>query len=116
MAHSILSRFKTVLLEAEVSDSAMPDFIRQYMKLTGADPRSSEHCQPQSNKWGLEARLYFDGDDVLLHNLRISGYHVEDRSGGGYRSDRYPYRINSQQLFWAAVRHGYRLGPNAQIA
>jgi hypothetical protein len=69
---------------------------------------------PQENKWGLEARIYFDGPALVVESLRGLGYHVEDRAGGGYKSD-YRYRINSQTLFWKLVRHGYRLGENRPI-
>jgi hypothetical protein len=114
MPHPIHSRFTRLLLEVEVSSSALPDFVAKYMKITGSDPRTSDYCQRQENKWGLEARLYFDGDDTLLHNIGVYGYHIEERSSG-YRSNDFPYRVNSQELFWAAVRHGYRLGENAPI-
>lgn len=114
MPDPILSRFARVLLEAEVSKSAWADFIKKYGLLTGEDATNLQYCQLQPNKWGLEARLYFDGDETLISNLAKLGYHVELRESAGYRDD-YSYRVNSQSLFWRAVEHGYRLGPNIQI-
>lgn len=113
MSRSINSRFTRLLLEVEVSENQFDEFSKKYLSATGKDPRASEHCQLQPDKWGLEARLYFDGDEILLTNLQKLGFHVEERTSG-YRSD-YPYRVNSNRLFWRAVEHGYRLGENTTI-
>jgi hypothetical protein len=114
MSLTLYGKFTALFLEAEVSPGAEPDFLREYMKLTGSDPRSSCNFQRQDNKWGLEARIYFDAPDWVPESLETLGYHVENRGGDGYRSS-YTYRVNSQDLFWKLVRHGYRLGENAPI-
>ena len=114
MKHSTYSRFVRLLLEVEVSPQSASDFANKYGVLTGESARTSPYYQVQPNKWGLEARIYFDAPDVVVENLRMLGHHVELRDGGGYRAD-FAYRVNSEQLFWTLVRHGYRLGENVPI-
>jgi len=114
MGLKIYGKFMRLLLEAEVAPTSESEFVQQYAAITGEDPRRSGYMQQQPNKWGIEARIYFDCEDWVCDSMRKLGYTVEDRPGGGYRAE-FAYRINSQELFWHLVRHGYRLGENEPI-
>lgn len=114
MALTLFGKFTRLLLEAEVAPTSENEFVVRYMQIAGVSPKASPHYQRQDNKWGIECRIYFDGPDWVVESLNKLGHHVEDRAGGGYRAD-YAYRINSQQLFWQLIEHGYRLGPNQPV-
>jgi len=111
---SLFGMATRILIEVEVAPSSEDAFVAQYMAATGLDPRKDPHYQGQENKWGVEARIYFDGPDWLPENLMLFHYGTERRAGVGYRAD-YAYRVNNQHLFWKMVRAGYRLGPNRPI-
>jgi len=98
-----------VLLEVECAPSRQHAFEREYAARAGAPP-AGPHYQIQSDKWGLECRIYFNAPPGLRGALAADGLHVEQRNGG-YGSDRM-YRVNSQDAFWELVDAGYRLGPN----
>lgn len=114
MSLTLYGRFDRLLLEAEVAPQSQDEFSSRYASATGQDAFATEHCQIQPDKWGIECRIYFDAPDWVVDSLEKLGYHVEDRLGGGYRSD-YGYRINNQEFFWHLVEYGYRLGPNEPI-
>ena len=114
MGLTIYGKFDRLLLEAEVAPTSLAEFQKKYTALAGNSPTPSEYFQIQDNKWGAELRVYFDAEDWVCDSLGVLGHGIEDRAGGGYRSE-YQYRINSQDLFWHLVKHGYRLGPNSPI-
>jgi hypothetical protein len=115
MKLKVLGQFRTLLLEVEVNEQSRQDFQNRYTVATGVAPFAGPHYQIQDNKWGCECRIYCDAEDWVIESLEKLGYTSESRDGGGYRSD-YPYRFNSQELFWRLIEYGYRIGDNAPIA
>jgi hypothetical protein len=102
-------KFKGCRLEAEVPPAHKARFEEQYYRTTGRNPVEGPAYQTQSNKWGLEARIYFNGSVVLLDELADRGYLTTETAT--YRGE-YAHRINSVDLFWDLVSAGYRLGEN----
>ncbi|WP_428938702.1 hypothetical protein [Fontivita pretiosa] len=111
---TLFGKFDRLLLEVELAPTSRADFDDRYKAITGENPVTSDYYKVQNNKWGLECRIYFDAPHWVAESLGTLGYTVESRPGGGYRSE-YQFRVNSQNLFWQLVQHGYRLGPNAPI-
>lgn len=99
-----------VFLEVEVPREKAAAFERRYYDITGVMPVLGAGYQHQSNKWALEARVYFNGTPRLLRDISLAGL--------GYEAGRRPYhsrrafRINSNEFFWSLVKSGYRLGEN----
>lgn len=115
MRELLFAHFSRLLLEAEAAVEKTAEFEQRYLAATGEAATVSSHYQVQDNKWGVECRMYFDAEAWVVESLRKRGYHVEERSGAGYRGD-FSYRINSENLFWKLVDHGYRLGENNAMA
>lgn len=113
MSLKMYGAFESVLLEVEVHPKSVSEFEKRYRSEASGASVDREYCQMQPNKWGVECRVYFVGEDWIADNLQKLGYHVEHRTSG-YRND-YPYRVNSGELFWKLIRHGYRLGENEPI-
>ncbi|MFA7098363.1 MAG: hypothetical protein WC383_18000 [Gammaproteobacteria bacterium] len=106
----LFSNVGEVFLEVEVKPDRRDEFNKKYLALTGDDPSTSLYVQNQPDKWGLECRIYFNGDTKCIEELSKLGHHVEtDRKQ--YRNE-FSNRVNSQELFWELVKSGYRLGPN----
>lgn len=103
------SRYKNVLLEAEVAPSQRTKFQEEYKQRTGQAPRLGKYYQLQRNKFGAELRVYFDASEKTVTRLKTK-FTVERRAGG-YHGDR-EFRINTQNFFWHMVKRGYRLGEN----
>ena len=114
MSLRLFANFTELLLEVEVAPSSEEEFTSRYAQLAGSNPVDSPFYQSQDNKWGIECRAYFNAQDWVIASLRTLGHHIEIRTGDGYRPE-YSFRINSQELFWQLVEHGYRLGENAPI-
>lgn len=114
MSLRLFANFTELLLEVEVAPSSKEEFTSQYASLTGSNPVNSPFCQSQPDKWGIECRAYFNAQDWVVESLKKLGHHVENRTGDGYRPE-YTFRVNSQELFWQLIEHGYRLGENAPI-
>ena len=114
MSLKVFGKFRRLLLEVEVTAESRSEFQTRYTMATGITPPVSTHYQIQDNKWGCECRIYFDAEEWVVQSLERLGYTVENREGGGYHNE-YEYRINSQELFWRLIEHGYRIGENAPI-
>lgn len=100
-----------ILLEAEVSPRVQGRFEHRYQAATGqaVTPGNPVHYQNQPNKWGEEARIYFN-DPGMAVALAVEGYHVEN-SLKAYQGQNYRFRVNSKKLWWALVEsQGLRLG------
>lgn len=87
-----------LLFEAEVSPTMRKKFESKYKRWTGivVSPGSPKEYQEQSNKWGMELRVYFN-DDNLARILRVFGVRVEARRNG-YKSQQYKYRFSDNKL------------------
>ncbi len=106
----LFSNVGEVFLEVEVKPECRDEFNKKYIALTGEDPSTSPYVQNQTDKWGLECRIYFNGDTKCIAALNKLEYHVEtDRKQ--YR-DEFSNRVNSQDLFWELINSGYKLVPN----
>lgn len=108
MGLTLYNKFDRLMLEAEVPTQSLSDFERQYLARTGEKPAV---CQIHNNRWGVECRIYFNAAPWIIESLQKLGYYIEDLvSMARYGSNRgYRYRINSRELFWRLIRHGYRL-------
>ncbi|VTR97581.1 hypothetical protein [Tuwongella immobilis] len=95
-----------VHLEVEVAASRIQDFLARYQEITGVTPT---RYQTQPNKFGLEGRIYFNGTPEQVAHLQGLGYHVQGPRTSGYLYDQFAYRIDSVELFWVLVNHGFRL-------
>ena len=100
-----------IFLEVEVVPSRSNEFITKYQTITGVNAKSSPYVQNQPDKWGLECRIYFNGNAKCISILNNHGHSVEVRSRKRYR-DNYYHRVNSQKLFWWLINDGLRLGVN----
>ncbi len=105
----IIKRMHNLLIECEMPSDQKARFRKKYELAAGESP-DENFMQSQSNKWGIECRMYFDASEKTVTALKKEGFHVETRSGG-YGSER-AHRINSQKLFWNLIKRGYRLGKN----
>ena len=110
MVTELFGNLGTVLLEVEINPDQKNNFEQRYFDITGELPPGNEHYQTQYNKWGIEYRIYFEGDADSIAQLVDNGYHVENRASG-YRAD-FNSRINNKELFWEMVKEGYRIGFN----
>lgn len=99
-----------VVLEVEVPSSAAGRFEAEYQSKTGESPELGVGYQHQENKWGREVRVYFNSKVDLSDEFTLIDVHVEQGSRP-YRQ-RWVYRVNDRQFFWALVEGGYRLGEN----
>lgn len=115
MSLKLYGKFTRIHLGAEVAPSVRDEFVLRYQSITGESPVGDASFMSQDNKWGAELRMYFDAEAWVVESLRKLGYTVEERAGQYYRGE-YQFRINSQDLFWRLVEHGYRLGANAPIS
>lgn len=98
--------FDNLLLEVEAHPDSLANFRERYNDETGENPPAGS-VQRQPNKWGVEARIYFDASVETVDELQNDGYEVSD-APRGYRDD-YRYRINSIDLFWLLIDEGHRL-------
>ena len=101
--------FGSIRLEAEVPPKSQAGFEKKYSDITGSWPPAGPEYQSQSNKWGVEARIYFNGTVDLLDELADRGFQVTENAT--YRKE-YAHRINNVDLFWDLVDAGFRLGDN----
>lgn len=98
-----------VLLEVECRDSSFESFKHKYNEKTGITIIKNDKNVYIEDKWGIEPRIYFNGSEEMVQELRRLGYHVE--VGRPY-NDKYEYRINNTKLFWLLINSGMRLGKN----
>jgi len=98
--------FDNLLLEVEAHPDSIASFKRRYKNETDENPPAGS-VQSQSNKWGVEARVYFNASLETVEKLQNDEYEVSD-AHRGYKNE-YQYRINSEKLFWLLVGEGYRL-------
>ena len=100
-----------VFLEAEVADSGQNRFAQRYESASGTtvSPGRPPEFQLQSNKWGMEGRIYFNST-TLMRSVESNGFHIE--VGRPYHPE-YRYRINNNDLWWELVEdYQFRLGIN----
>lgn len=105
----LVSVFDGARLEAEVAPGKKEGFESRYSFLTDNKPEPDGAYQIQPNKYGVEARVYFNASDADVARLRRAGFNVLPTAG--YRSE-FSYRVNSVDLFWDLVRKGFVLGDN----
>ncbi|WP_034920893.1 hypothetical protein [Gillisia sp. CAL575] len=98
-------------IEAEVANSSLNRFERDYAEYTGNQPLPIDTNSkpyfvlgPEANKWGIELRIYFTEDNIpeFLDTLSTSntrpGYEIYDR------------RINNNELINYLFSRGFTLG------
>lgn len=105
----LVAVFHGARLEAEVAPKRRAGFETRYAFLTDSRPEPDGAYQIQANKFGVEARVYFNATEDDIKNLRRAGFNVTFTAG--YRNE-YAYRINSVDLFWDLIRKGFKLGDN----
>jgi hypothetical protein len=96
-------------LEVELPNRQLEEFLAKYQEISAVEP-NLEYVLGQENKYGTEARVYFNCTQESLNAIQEAGYNIETRNNG-YKSQ-YKYRINSVDLFWSLVSVGGRLGVN----
>lgn len=99
-----------VFLEVEVREEKAAAFESEYYNIAGVIPVLGSGYQHQPNKWGLEARVYFNGTPRLLRAISLAGLRYE--TGRRPYHSRRAFRINNNDFFWSLVQSGYRLGEN----
>jgi len=111
---SMYSQFDALRLEVCIHPRDVLAFQRRYMAATGESPQGLDGFNVRSTlQFGVNPRVYFNGGDTLIHNLRVMGYRVEDDpKKRGYRGGEYEYRITDTRLFWKLVAAGWRIGTN----
>ncbi len=110
-----LFMFDNLRIEVEIEPPSRRKFETRYLAETGDSP-CVDGYNLQKNRWGVQCRIYFNGNDVLIHNLRMMGYTVEDDAEKrGYRSSEYAYRVTGDRLFWRLIRDGFRIGDNEEL-
>jgi len=105
----LIDAMQNLMIECEMPDSRKQRFRTRYHAAAGHAP-NEEFMQTQSNKWGVENRMYFDAPAAVVDELRNAGFNVEARTTG-YGSER-AYRINDEELFWELIARGRHLGLN----
>jgi len=105
----LIDAMQNLMIECEMPDSRKQRFRTRYHAAAGHAP-NEEFMQTQSNKWGVEYRMYFDAPAAVVDELRNAGFNVEARTTG-YGSER-AYRINDEELFWELIARGRHLGLN----
>jgi hypothetical protein len=98
-----------VLIEVEVPHSKRQEFDANYRRATGTISSPGDYYRVIDNKWGIELRLYVNAAPATITELQS---HCSVTTNTGIRRDKYPYRINDNDLIRWLFRDGYRLGPN----
>lgn len=103
-----------LLLEAEVAPASQTNFEERYKTITGIQvkPSNPPSYQDQDNKWGAELRGYFNDDNFYKFLKEKENISVEFPRNG-YKSGKYKYRFNNNNLWWELVQIGFRLGLNS---
>lgn len=105
---------KAIRIEAEMKIKKFDSFFEEY-KATAKDERSKEEIKEDksitllddnSNKWGVELRLYYQNGDKPAALKHISVAPRKDRQ------DPYTNRINNNNIIQELFRHGFKLGDN----
>lgn len=115
-AQFLISRAsRPLLIEAEVRNSKIEDFVSEYNGLTAdnqkwPDISADGHAMDMGEgKWGIEVRIYFPKDEVVMNQMRRYGFAVEN----GKVRMRNSLRINNRKLYRELVStHGLRIGYN----
>lgn len=103
---------RNLLIEAEMSNSRRDSFVNQYQILTGNYPLPQNETEvpflvlnPDSNKWGLELRGYFNSDNNIpeeLQNICI------ENNRPGY--EQFDTRLNNNEVILYLFENGFILG------
>lgn len=115
-AQFLISRAsRPLLIEAEIRNSKIEDFVAEYNELTEGNQEWSDisadgHAMDMGEgKWGIEVRIYFPKDEAVMNQMRRYGFAVEN---GSVRM-RNSLRINNRKLFRELVStHRLRIGYN----
>jgi len=93
-------------LDAETHPRSQNSFEERYVQLTGIQPTEDNHnyyvWDQNTNKWGIELRIYFNGSDhipALLTEMTVSA-----RPGFGYNM-----RVNNNDFIWRLIEYGFSL-------
>lgn len=113
---SMYRQFGDMRLEVCINPRDVLTFQRRYMAATGEAPQGDGFNVRASLQFGVNPRVYFNGSEVLLHNLRMMGFRVEDDAvKRGYRGGEYAHRVTDTVLFWRLVALGHRIGNNVTV-
>lgn len=121
-ALKLFESFTGMFLEVRVGTDQTDEFLKKYASQTGENvSRDNAFMVRTKNGWpgALDTRVYFNAPEWVLKSLAKLGYRVVKRQidmekyDGGLRE--YPWKISSNELFWAVVSYGYRVGQNDPI-
>jgi len=95
-------------LDAEMHSRSRQGFESRYITLSGETPQSDDRnyyiLHDDADKWGVELRIYFDGNKPSLPQP-IQPMAVSSRPGGVHG-----LRINNNDLIWDLIEYGFLLG------
>jgi len=102
-------------LDAEVAPKQVSqrNFERRYLRLSGITPvvdgRNYYRLHENADKWGVELRIYFNGDRGVAPPS-IRDLIVRPRPRGNH-----DYRINGNGLIWNLIEYGFTLGDSQNL-
>lgn len=104
----LASPTRNVKLDIETHPRKRESIESKYLELTGEELQEDNVnyyvWEEDTNKWGGELRIYFNGDleymPIYLRNIRVTS-----RPGYGYEN-----RINNKDLVWDLIEYGFRIG------
>lgn len=102
---------KEVFIEAELHPRRRNSFEKEYQDFTGLSVPTVSNISPyyvwgeETNKWGLELRLYFMSDENILEELENI---CVNNSRHGY--EKYDKRINNNDFIYDLFKNGFILG------
>ena len=103
--HFIKKNETDVFIEAEGRPSSLHKFYEEYNSICSPSINDDTDgvivLDEDSNKWGLELRLYMHNDPDFISTTSNTVYRPE-----------YSYRINDTDLIRALFYLGYRIGLN----
>ena len=99
-------------LEVELNPEHAKEFEEKYHSIANEKPILGNGYQHQPNKWGTECRVYFNSKNRNNLNHEFSLLNINIDQGRRAYKDKYMFRVNNNDFFWALVGKGYRLGEN----
>jgi len=125
----LFESFNGVFLETRVGPDAQAKFHKLYALKTGDSPDyDNDLCHIRLKGWdgAIDGKIYFSAPDWVVESVRKLGFHVFPLTKNihgilkAYQWNEalcdYQWGVANNELFWALVSYGYRLGKNAPIA
>jgi hypothetical protein len=100
------SPVRNTKLDVETHPRGRNSFESRYEQLAGVQPQEDNHnyyvWDQDTNKWGTELRIYFNGTDHIP--VALAEMIVSARPGFGYNS-----RVNNNHFIWRLIECGFLL-------